>query len=350
MKKIILVTIQLAVTICALFWVFHKPETRAGLLQAVHEASVPWLLLALAAGIASPLTASVRWWLLLRVADPAARLGRVLQLVMVGMLFNLMLPGSTGGDAVKFFYTLRGSEPERRARIILSVVMDRLLGLLALIILAAVFLASRYGWLTRAPETASIVQGFAVLLFLAGGGIAFVFVAVQLRLVERLPAKLPGRTKFIELASAIQAYTRAWPTTLACLGISFVGHTALIASFYFVCNALRAGVSFLDMVAIMPIVNTFAAMPISMSGAGVRETLIITLMGKLCGVASGLAVSVSIIGFLCTVVFNGLLGGVFYLFFRSSAGPVPARVDEVEAREEEAALPEMIKEAKRPTA
>ncbi len=348
MKKIILVTLQIVVTVSALLWVFHKPETRAGLLRAVHEASVPWLLAALAASVVAPLTASVRWWLLLRVADPAARLGKVVQLVMVGMLFNLMLPGSTGGDAVKFFYTLRGSAPARRARIILSVVMDRLLGLLALILLAAVFLVLRYDWLTHTRETANIVDAFAVLLFMAGGGISLLFVAVQLRLVDRLPAKMPGRTKFIELASAVQTYTRAWPTTLTGVLLSFVGHLSMFTTFYFVSNALRAGVSLVDMTVIMPIVNTFAALPISMSGAGVRETLIITLMGKLCGVPPGLAATVSIIGFLCTVVFNGLVGGVFYLFFRSSQGAVPPHVDDVEEREQEAALPEIIAEGKQP--
>ena len=348
MKKTILVTLQIVVTVSALLWVFHKPETRAGLVKAMHEASIPWLLAALVASVVAPLTASVRWWLLLRVADPAVRLGRIVQLVMVGMLFNLFLPGSTGGDAVKFYYTLRGSEPERRARIILSVVMDRLLGLLALILLASVFLVLRYDWLTRTKETANIVGGFAVLLFLSGGGIAFLFMIVQLRLVDRLPAKMPGRTKFVELASAVQTYARAWPITLAGVVISFVGHLSMFTTFYFVSNAVRAGVSFADMIVIMPIVNTFAALPISMSGAGVRETLIITLMGKLCGLLPGLAATVSIIGFLCTVVFNGLLGGLFYLFFRSSEGAVPAHVAEVEAREEEAALPDMIKEANSP--
>ena len=350
MKKILITTLQVAVTLFALYWVFRKPETRTEMAHALKEASIPWLLAALAAGALSPVSAAIRWWLLLRVQDPSASFRKMFQLFMVGMFFNLFLLGSTGGDAVKLFYLLRGSEPARRAGIILSVIMDRLLGLLALIIMATVFLSLRYQWLTQTHETANLVNGFAVILFAAGGAIAAVFVAIQLRLADRLPAGVPGRTKFIELASAVQLYARAWPATLAGIGISFVGHSSFFFTYYFASNALRAGVRFVDMAVLLPIVNTIVALPISVSGAGVRETLFVTLLGKLCGVLPGPAATISIVGFLCTVIFYGLAGGIFYIFFRSAAGAVPAHVEEAEAREEEAALPEIIKEANRPTA
>ncbi len=57
---------------------------------------------------------------------------------------------------------------------------------------------------------------------------------------------------------------------------------------------------------------------------------------------------ISIIGFLCTVIFYGLIGGVVYLFFRSEAGTVPANVEAVEAAEEAQALPEIVREGQPP--
>ena len=149
-KKTVVTLLQLAVTLGALYSVFHKPQTRHDMASALHEASIPWLLAALAAGSLSPLASSIRLWLLLRVQDSAVSLWKMAQLCMTGMFFNLLLPGSTGGDAVKFFYLgLRGSKPQQRAGIIFAIVMDRLLGLLALIILASVFLVLRYQWLTQ---------------------------------------------------------------------------------------------------------------------------------------------------------------------------------------------------------
>ena len=103
------------------------------------------------------------------------------------------------------------------------------------------------------------------------------------------------------------------------------------------------------MVVLLPIVNTILALPISMSGVGVREKLFTTLLGDLCHVPAGQAATISVVGSICTVFFYGLVGGIFaYLFFRSAAGAIPAHVEEVEAREEEAALPDMIKEASGP--
>ena len=347
MKKALITTLQVAVTVFALYWVFRDPETRAGMAIALRQAEVPWLFAALAAGALSPVTASVRLWMLLRVQGLGFSLRKVTQLYMVGMFFNLFLLGSTGGDAVKLFYLLRGSEPKQRAGIILSVIMDRVLGLLALMILAAVFLAARYHWLTRTPAVANVVHGFALILALAVGGLATVFAAIQLRLIDRLPVNFPARTKFIELAGAVAVYTRAWPTTLAGIGISFLGHSSFFFTYYFAARALKAGVAFIDMTVILPIINTIIALPISVSGVGVRESLFKTLLHDLCGVGPEKSVPISIIGFLCTVIFYGLLGGVVYLFFRSVAGAPPSRVEDVEAKMEEAELPGIAAETRR---
>ncbi len=93
------------------------------------------------------------------------------------------------------------------------------------------------------------------------------------------------------------------------------------------------------MTVVLPIVNTFVALPISMSGVGVRETLMVRFLGDLCHVPQEQAVPISIIGFLCTVIFYGLLGGLVYLFFRAEVGAVPAHVEDVEGRMEAAELP-----------
>ncbi len=158
MKKILVTTLQLAVTVFALWWIFRKPGTFTGMVNAVRQADLIWLLFALLAGAISPIAATLRWWILLRVQSVFLPLKRVSEFYMVGAFFNLFLLGSTGGDAVKAFYVLRESPPERRAGAILAVIMDRLLGLLALIGLAAVFISLRYSWLTRTHEAAQLVH------------------------------------------------------------------------------------------------------------------------------------------------------------------------------------------------
>ncbi len=351
MKKVLLTTLQVAVTGFALYWVFfHNPKTIPGIKAALASGNDYWWLVAavLMAGIA-PVCATVRLWLLLRVQDLRLTLRRVTQLYMIGMFFNLFLLGSTGGDAVKLFYLLRENpDPNKRAGAFLAVVMDRLLGFVALTILSISFVLARYSWLTKTADATKLVNGFLFILGFGLFGIVVTIVTAQFNMVRFLPAKLPGRKAVIELAAAIQSNTRAWPTTLACIAISFVGHMAMFIVFYFAALVLREKLAFWDVTVVMPIVNTYASLPISLSGVGLREALVTTLLGDLCHLAQEKAVIISLVGFLCSTVLYGLLGGLFYVFFKGKAGAVPKDVEAVEAREEEAALPAIIAEGNHP--
>ena len=348
MKKALITTLQVAVTVFALYWVFRKPETRAGMVAALHDGDFSWLFAALAIAAVPPICATTRWWLLLREQSIFLTVRRAFQLYMVGMFFNLFLLGSTGGDAVKLFYLLRERpEPRLRAGAFMSVLMDRLLGMVALIILSAGFVLARYHWLTQTRATAGWVNGFLAILACILAGILTAFIAAQSTLLDRLPAGLPGRTVFVEVAAAIRVYTRAWRTSLACIFISFFGHAAMFITFYFAARVMRAGVAFWDVTVVMPIINTYVSLPFSLSGVGVREQLFTTLLGDLCHLAEDKAVLISLIGFLCSTVFFGLIGAVMYLFYRSAKGAPPAHVEEVEARAAEAELPAIVEESRR---
>ena len=350
MKKALLTTLQVAVTVFALYWVFRKPETRQGVAVALQGGNdYGWLVAAvLMAGIA-PVCATARLWLLLRVQDIHLTIRRVSQLYMIGMFFNLFLLGSTGGDAVKLFYLLRETpDVRKRAGAFLAVVMDRLLGLVALSILSIAFVLARYSWLTQTHDATRLVNGFLGLLGFGLFGIFVTVVSAHYNLVRFLPAKLPGRKVMLELAAAIQSNTRAWRTTLACILISFAGHMAMFIVFYFAALVLRVAVAFWDVTVVTPIINTYASLPISLSGVGLREELFTSLLGDLCHLAQAQAVLISLVGFLCSTVFWGLLGGLFYLFFKGTAGAVPADVEAIEAREEEAVLPTIMAEANHP--
>jgi uncharacterized protein (TIRG00374 family) len=332
LRKTLLTALQVAVTLFALYWVFRKPEDRAAMAHALRTADLRWILLSVLAGALSPFAATWRWGLLLRVQDIRLSWKRITQLYMIGSFFNLFLLGSTGGDAIKLFYLLRQVEPKKRAGAVMAVGIDRVIGLLALIILATTFVILRYRWLTHTKEAAALLVSFGLILSSAAMGIITIVSIVGLRLADKLPAAMPGRTKILEGAAAVQAYGRSWPTIIAGIFISFVGHSSFFLTYYFAARGLHAAVSFWDMAVILPIVNTIIALPISVSGVGVRENLYVTLLGQLCQIGKAQAVTISLVGFFASVIFYGLLGGVFYLFYRHSAGvpPLPAHPDELE--------------------
>jgi uncharacterized membrane protein YbhN (UPF0104 family) len=320
MRKTLLTLLQILVTLGLLWFVFRDPTKRTEMLATVRGADLRWLLAGLAIYGVVEFLAGVRWVILLRVQGVTLGIGRTFALLLIGLFFNFFIPGGTGGDVVKIYFLLKETHGQH-AGALLSVLMDRILGLIGLILLAGLIVAWRWDWLTSTPTTA---QGVWTTLFILGSavsGIAFSFIVTGFGLVHLLPARLPGRDRLAELALAYNLYGHAWRHSLAGLFLSIAIHVGYFGVFYCAAEAFRSdGVvipSLGDLIAVMPVVNTIAAMPISLGGIGIREGLFQIFLGQLCGVSEAVAVLVSSTGYLLTLVW-GIVGGVMYLLYRPS--------------------------------
>lgn len=316
MKKILLTLLQLSVTVGVLLWVFWDADKRLLMAEALKDVRYGWFLVGIVCGGVVMFGGILRWQVLLRVQGirmPWTRTGR---LFFIGAFFNLFMLGATGGDVVKILYTLREAGKKKSAAF-LSVVMDRVIGLMALMVLSIIFIVWRYEWMTQTAVTRGLLYSLILILAAAISGIVFSLVITGLGWVDKLPARFPLREKFVELAAAYNAYARAWPAALFAFLLSMGLHLAYFGIFYCASRALKAVIPFFDFCAIMPIVNTITALPISLSGVGVREKLFEELLGDLSGVQQELAVLTSVTGFL-VIIFWGLVGAAIYPFYRPS--------------------------------
>ena len=153
--------------------------------------------------------ATVRWQILLRVQGIVLGWFRAAVMVVVGLFFNMFLPGLVGGDAVRLFLLFK-SVPRQKTAATLSVVMDRLLGLVSLLILVILVVVLRVGWLNQAPRTAHITY-FAIALL--GGATLFALVLLGLLTAgaqRRWKRRLPFRHAIGRVAKALNLY-RAGP-------------------------------------------------------------------------------------------------------------------------------------------
>ena len=325
MKKTILTALQVIVTVGILFWVFHDPTKRAKMWEALIHAKLGWLLAGFACYGLVELLAAGRWYILLRVQKVILPPWRVGALLMLGIFFNMFMPGGTGGDVLKIFFLLK-EIPGKKAGGLLAVLMDRLIGLMALIMISSIIVALRYNWLKTNADSRHLTWVLLLILVSSLAGIVFSFLISGLGLAHKLPAKMPMRDKLIDLAVAYNAYARAWPASLGSLVASFGVHFS--SFFVFVCaaRALSVQVSTGDLLTVMPIILTLAAMPISVGGTGVREGLFVVLLGPLCGVSQPEATMLSLTGFMLMAAW-GMVGGLIYLVYRPSQH---ARMSEVE--------------------
>ena len=322
-KKILVTLVQVVVTLGLLWWIFHDPSKRAQMVQALGKADPLWLVPGFFCFGLVLLCGAFRWQLLMRVQGIHLGLFRVWQLVMIGMFYNLFLPGGTGGDLVKVFYAVREA-PKSKSAVFLSVVVDRISGMVALILVSAgVFL-----WFQEKLMSLPIVRAFLVTVaIIFGAFLGLILLAVvidRFHLANRIPERMPGHAAILEIARAFSVYARDWKVIVSAILISmplnlFIFGTGSFAAYAFVGNPGAAA-----MTSVIPIVNTISSLPISVSGIGVREKLFAMMLHPLYGTPEDLAVLISITGFALGVLW-GLVGGAVNIFYRPSDGSVVSR-------------------------
>ena len=316
-KKTVLTLVQIALTLGILAWLFRDPVKNRQMGEALSHANLWWIAAAFGVFGIVELAAITRWKVLLRVQGIAIGWWRLAGLFMIGILFNPFMPGGTGGDVAKIFYLLKET-PGKKPAALLAVLMDRLVGLFALILIAGFVIAIRYAWLTQTPVTATLLYA---LLAIFGGSIGFIalsFAVTGFGLVHKLPQRMPLRDALVDLSRAYNQYGRAWGSTLLALALSVPVHLGAFTLFYcagraFAESAQKCGL--MDFWGIMPIVNTITSIPVSIGGTGLRETLFIKLLGGLCQVSEPTAVTISLTGTFVLILWS-LVGGVVYLCYR----------------------------------
>ena len=332
MKKYLLPVIQILITAGLLWWIFRNPEQNRQILVALQTANLWWFLPGIAALGVAILLQTQRWIVLLRVQNIAVSRWRALRIMLAGMFFNLFLFGSTGGDVIKMFFIMREA-PDKKAGALLSVFIDRVVGVLALATVSVAVILPRFPALWSHDKTRAGILTVAVIL---GGSLAFILMAWvvdRLNLTSKLPRWLPMHAKITEAAAAFSQYGKAArPVGIAFL-LSIPAHLLIFSTFYFGARAFNSDLGLLSIYCVMPIVSTVTALPISLGGAGLREGLFQEILGTMYGTSKAIATVISLSGFLM-VVFWSLIGGIIYLLYRSSS-PGTANISDMEKSVEE---------------
>lgn len=334
MKKTILTLIQVSVTVGMLWWVFHDPDQRAKMVEALKNADGRWVALAIGAYFVVEIAAAIRWQILLRVQRIYLSMPRVSALFLIGMFYNQILPGGTAGDIMKSYLLLK--ETNKKAGALLAVVFDRLIGLVALVAITVTLVSLRFDllWRTPPPTDSAVTprQLVIILLFLLGSsiiGLVTSFIISGFNLLKYLPHKFPGRDKLIEISAAYHLYARHWIATSMAFCASLVAHLATFTTFLCVAFAFHANVKVLDFFAVLPIERTITALPISVAGVGLREKILQVLLNNLCHIDIPVAKLIGTMSFLVMFVCC-LPGAVVYFFYRPSGATGRVRLREMQ--------------------
>lgn len=153
-------------------WIIHAIMNAPGVdVVAAFRGSNKRMLVAavLAYAIGYPLMI-VRWRMLLQVQGLHLSPQTMLRLVLIGNFFNLVVPGAVGGDVAKAA-VLAGQTPGKRVEALLTIFVDRVLGAVGLLVLAALSVAGSYSFLRQADPrlgVAALAFGLFGLLSICG--------------------------------------------------------------------------------------------------------------------------------------------------------------------------------------
>ncbi len=232
--------------------------------------------------------ATLRWGVLLRGADVPVPTAQVFRLSWIGLFAANILPGLVGGDVAKAAVAAK-DHPERAVRAALSVLADRVIGLLVLVMFVAVMLVFVPGELFGATRW--------VLFALAFGSFCGVL-AVLYVVHHRHRGASAGRRGFVrrvlyEVAGALAQYAsrpRILGTTVA---LSLLGHLATLGAIACYAAALGAQLTPFQFGVAVPAAQAVAAIPLLRGGWGMGESAYYAILGQ-AGVAASLAVAISV--------------------------------------------------------
>lgn len=231
----------------------------------------PWLFsLGALCYFVTVLIASTRWWWLLRVNQMPVSWSQTLRFTWIGIFFNNVVPGQTGGDLIKALYIMKRC-PGQRVPALVSVIVDRVLGLASLAILAAVvvlFAFEQYRGMALAIW--GVMLGVALL-----GTVAFSRRLRQLvrlkHLLEKLPPRVANVLKLVDQAVFFYRGHRAVIVWSLLTGI--VNHIGSVASVVLMGYALGTGLPTFDYYVIVPVISIISAAPIAPNGWGLGDWL-----------------------------------------------------------------------------
>ena len=251
----------------ALYLVFQKIDT-AQLLQLSKNLSWPWLLPAIALFVGSKVATAIRLNHYFANIHLLLSAWENWRLYLIGMFYNLFLPGGIGGDGYKV-YLLNKEFKTPVKELLKASLLDRLGGLVAIVALLLALLG-----LIELPW-----QGFATwtskaLLLAAALGVVPAFWLLQKVLFSNF---LPSFWQGI-----------IW---------SLVGQLAQMASVFCLLLALGVQDNFLAYQAVFLLSSIVAVLPLTIGGVGARE-LVVVYAHSYAGIQETEAVAFSLLFFL----------------------------------------------------
>ncbi len=318
-------TLRFAVAVLLTAYILWKVHP-GDVLRVTAAADWRWIAAAIALLFVDRTLMAYRWIVLLRAVAPESRppTAAVIRIFFVSTFVGTFLP-SVGGDLYRA-YSLSRLEPGSTkasasvsgVQSAASVLMDRLLGVLSIVLVGVAAFAmapqgARNGWLLVTLAVASAACAAAALVVFSPAAAARAHAVADWLPGHRAPRMALG------LIDSVRRYSFRRADLANVLGMSVGVQVVRVIQAWCLGRALGIEASLMMYFIFIPIVLLVMLLPITVSGLGTSQGAFGWLFGTV-GVPGAAAVALSIL-FVSLGVVGNLPGGLLYVF----GDPVPRR-------------------------
>jgi uncharacterized membrane protein YbhN (UPF0104 family) len=310
-RRYVLLAVKLSVSIILLAVLFSRIDA-GDLWSKARTASIGWLGVALLIHILNVLAATWRWHLLLSAQHVDVPARRLLGSYLVASFFNNFLPSNIGGDVIRITDTARAAGSKTLA--VTVVLVDRGLGMMALVLIAAVG-ATAAGQLHPAAIPIWPIWLWAGFLVAVAASVPAVFAPAGFgRLLQPLTVFHPEWVgeRIDKLILALGRFRDEPGALAACFAGAIFVQATMVVFYYTVAHALHLSIAFSDIAVIVPISIVVQMLPVSVNGFGVREATF-SLYFQRIGQPIESALLMSLVGQAIVILFS-LSGAAVYVW------------------------------------
>ncbi|HXW01151.1 MAG TPA: lysylphosphatidylglycerol synthase transmembrane domain-containing protein [Anaerolineae bacterium] len=331
MKDKLITTLKLLISLGLMAYLFYRflsdPQDRQVLLTTLTTANYGYLLLALGLFVMAVLTNAIKWYILLRAQGIPVPLNALTHYTFVGFFFNNFLPANVGGDVMRGFglarYTARSAEAA------VSVIVDRIIGLMAFMFTAMVAaLIAVNVVLADSTTSTALAENLAQVEFVAILGLMIITGGFAIMLSHRLRLLLgrifalkllkPLAPLYERISGAFGAYRYQYGALLGAFAVGVV--TVLLTGLVDIAivAGLHGEIAPIYIFLFNPIIAVALIVPISIGGLGTGSVLYVYFYG-LVGVSATLAFALSLVK-QAVVYIGSLPGGALWLRAKEQGG------------------------------
>lgn len=307
-KKTFGFILKIAVSILLLAYIASMIDWKQAL-ENLYRANYWLLFIVFLLILLERIQLTYKWNLLIFARGMNIGFWRLFIINSIGAFWGLFLPSSLGSDVAKSYYLIKDNS--QKAISISSVLVDRLMGILALLLLCVISLFIGGDLISKTN-----IRVYIFVLLLISLIAIYLFQREETtKFLQKILPKLTFKSigeKIIKLNHSVLEYKKYPKTLLLAFFLTFLVNITRVLIFYVISLAYNIPIPIIYFFIFIPILMVVIMIPISIGGLGVGEGAFIAFFSLI-----GISISDSIIVVLTNTLTNTiftLLGG-FALFF-----------------------------------